>query len=81
MFRWFLCRPLTARPDCVWLSGLSRAKTGEVINVEVAMMSSFGAMAQRTRENYPEWRETRQGARIEQQLSPVSDDQNSRETP
>jgi len=40
-----------------------RVKTGEVIDVDVAMMSSFGAMVRRTRELYPEWRETRRGAR------------------
>lgn len=40
-----------------------RAKTGEIIDVDVAMMASFGPMVRRTRELYPEWREARLGAR------------------
>jgi len=40
-----------------------RAKTGEIIDIDVAMMSSFGAMVRRTRELYPYWHEARKGAR------------------
>jgi len=40
-----------------------RAKTGEIIDIDVAMMSSFGAMVRRTRELYLDWHEARHGAR------------------
>lgn len=40
-----------------------RAKTGEIIGIDVAMMSPSGTIARRARERYPHWRDARQGAR------------------
>jgi len=40
-----------------------RASTGEIIDIDVAMMSPSGATARTARERYPYWRESRLGAR------------------
>jgi len=40
-----------------------RAKTGEIIDIDVAMMSPAGTTVRLARDRYPHWRESRQGAR------------------